>query len=380
MRVVIVLATWFAQALYALLKVLPQRRKVVFLSRQSDRPSRDFAMLASELERIDPPIEVVVRCKFIHPGFLHRVAYLGEVLAQMYHLATASVCVVDGYIVPVSILSHRRSLTVIQMWHALGAIKQFGLQSVGRPSGRSSQVASAMKMHRNYDIVLCGSSAWIPAFAEAFGVEQASVLPLGLPRVDYLVDSATAYANGSLSPALRRLLARFPRLADADKTVVLYAPTFRKNAECAYSDVVSAFSDDRFTLIVKPHDLESAALAGGNVVDATGVDVLDLIPLADAVITDYSAVALEVCAVGKPLYFYVYDIDGYSAAHGLNLNPLSDVADMSSTDIGEIAARLGARDYNVEAVRSFCERYGPPTDGGCTQRIADMVTERLPAD
>ena len=380
MHAVIVVATWFAQALYALLKLLPQRRKVVFLSRQSDHPSRDFKMLASQLEALDPSIDVVVRCKFIHPGFAHRAAYLGEVLAQMYHLATSSVCVVDGYIVPVSVLSHRPTLTIVQMWHALGAIKQFGLQSVGRPSGRSSQVASAMKMHRNYDVVLCGSPAWVPAFAEAFGVEPSAVLPLGLPRVDYLVTAATALADGRPPVALQRLLARFPQLADADKTVVLYAPTFRKNAEGAYSDVAEAFSDDRFTLVVKPHDLESATLAGTNVIDASGVDVVDLILLANAVITDYSAVALEVCSAGRPLYFYVYDIDDYSAAHGLNLNPLLDVAEMSSRDIGEIAVRVAAHDYNVESVRSFCERYGPPVDGGCTRRIADMVISRLSAD
>ena len=70
MHAVIVVATWFAQALYALLKLLPQRRKVVFLSRQSDHPSRDFKMLASQLEALDPSIDVVVRCKFIHPDSL----------------------------------------------------------------------------------------------------------------------------------------------------------------------------------------------------------------------------------------------------------------------------------------------------------------------
>ena len=101
--------------------------------------------------------------------------------------------------------------------------------------------------------------------------------------------------------------------------------------------------------------------------------------LANAVITDYSAVALEVCSAGRPLYFYVYDIDD-SAAHDLDLNPLLDFAEMSSRVIGEIAVRVAAHDYNVESVRSFCERYGPPVDGGCTRRIADMVISRLSAD
>ena len=146
----------------------------------------------------------------------------------------------------------------------LGAIKQFGLQSVGRPSGRSSQVASAMKMHRNYDVVLCGSPAWVPAFAEAFGVEPSAVLPLGLPRVDYLVTAATALADGRPPVALQRLLARFPQLADADKTVVLCAdvPQERRRGVLRCSRSLLRRS---VTLVVKPHDLESATLAGTNV-------------------------------------------------------------------------------------------------------------------
>ena len=128
----IVVATWFAQALYALLELL-RKQPGGLPGRQSDHPSRDFKMLASQLEALDPSIDVVVRCS-TSAGFARRSAYLGEVLAQMYHLATSSVCVVDGYIVPVSVLSHPPTLTIVQMWHALGAIKQFGLQSVGRPA------------------------------------------------------------------------------------------------------------------------------------------------------------------------------------------------------------------------------------------------------
>ena len=41
----------------------------------------------------------------------------------MYHLATASVCVLDAYWPAISLLHHKKSLTVIQMWHALGKIK-----------------------------------------------------------------------------------------------------------------------------------------------------------------------------------------------------------------------------------------------------------------
>lgn len=381
MRILISTAILCAQGLYRVLRLAPQRRKVVFLSRQADRPSRDFRMLADEIRRADPSVEVVVRCRFIPSTVGGRLLYGGEVLAQMWHLATASVCIVDGYIVPVSVLTHRGELTVIQMWHALGAVKRFGLQSVGRAGGRPTGVARAMRMHENYDLVLCGGPGSVPAFAEAFGVREASVLPLGLPRVDYLCERAEAAgedAEPATEPvAIAELRRRFPRLGDDSKTRVLYAPTYRRGRASAFDDVVAAFTGDRFTLIVKPHDLESAAASGEHVVDASGVDVLDLLVLADAVVTDYSAIAFEACVVDRPLYFYVHDIAEYRAAVGLNIDPLGELPGVSSTDITRIVELVAGAEGPGEDVRAFAKRYLSLPEAGCTSAIASLVVDRL---
>jgi len=358
MRVLTIPAIWLAQALYALLKLLPRRHKVVLLSRQSNRPSRDFAMLAEELVRTDPTVEVVVRCRFIGPKLSERAAYLGEVLAQMYHLATASACVVDGYIVPVSILTHRPDLTVVQMWHALGAVKKFGLQALGLPGGRDSGVAAAMRMHRNYDFVLCGGPAAIPAFAEAFGVDESSVVPTGLPRVDYLLEHADD-AGASPRPAgVARLLERFPLLAQSERRTVLYAPTYRRNRPDHYRDVLARFDDERYVLVIKPHPLVDADVSGPNVVNASGVDILDLLPL---------------CVLRKPLYFYVYDLDEYAAEHGLNIDLLAEMPGVTSRDLDQLAVLIDAGEYDRALLQRLTERYVAVSDGTCTSRIAELV-------
>lgn len=375
MRILISTATFCAQALYRVMCVVPVRRKVVFLSRQSDAPSRDFRMLAEELRRRDPRIEIVMRCRTIPQTPAGRVAYASEILAQMRHLATASVCIVDGYIVSVSILTHRPELTVMQMWHALGAIKRFGLQSVGREGGRPVKVAESMQMHRNYDVVLCGGPGSIPAFAEAFGVAESAVRPLGLPRVDYLLERSTA-TDGE-PPAIVDLRRRFPRLDETGRVRVLYAPTFRRGRTSAFDGVVHAFDDERFTLIVKPHDLEPGVASGAHVVDASGVDALDLLLLADVVITDYSAIAFEASVIEKPIYFYVPDIDGYRESHGLNIEPLEDMADVASTDIVDIV-RMVAKPAGADSLsRAFRERYVVMLKGGCTAAISDLVSGAL---
>ncbi len=369
MRILAPVAIFVAQAVYALFKiVLRARHKIVLLSRQSNRPSRDFDLLAAELRRRDPALEIVVRCRFIERSPLARLGYIGDVLAQMYHLATARVAIVDGYIVPVSVLTHRRELTVIQMWHALGAIKRFGYQSLDRPGGRTSKLARAMRMHRNYDIVLCGGPATVPIFSEAFNTPAEKILPLGLPRVDFLADKGAAHRE-----TVARLTERFERLADTTTTRVLYAPTFRKHGATGYDAVLAAFDPELFTLVIKPHDLEAAALDSPHVIDATGTDVLELLHVCDAVVTDYSAVAFEAVAASVPVYFFVYDIDTYQHEHGLNFDPLTRFGPDASRDIAPLVARIGAGHSRPDSAEQFRHSYLPAPDRGCASAIADLV-------
>lgn len=380
MRVLTAIAIQAAGLCYAVMKaVLPLRRKVVMLSRQSNRPSRDFELLAAKLKELDPSIEVVVRCRFIEPGFGARVSYLIEVLTQMYHLATARGCIVDGYIVPVSILSHRDELYIVQLWHALGAIKRFGYQALDAPGGRSAKVARAMRMHHNYDLVVCGGPGAVPAFAEAFGVDPATVEPMGLPRIDHLVEHAN---DATLDPApecVAELRQRYPLLAQTDRTVILYAPTFRKDRPHHYQWVCEAFSSERYIVIVKPHPLVSAQVSGANVVNASEVDVIDLLVLADVVITDYSAVAFEAAALDVALYFYVYDLDEYRVTYGLNIDPSQQWSAITFARIGDLRRAVESGTYDSAAIEQLREQYLTVADGRCAERIASRILQRVDA-
>jgi CDP-ribitol ribitolphosphotransferase len=380
MRILIAVATWIAQGLYAVLKALfPARRKAVFLSRQSDTPSRDFVLLAEELRRRDSDLEIVMRCRMVGRSFGGRIAAIAPTIGQMYHLATSRVCVVDGYVIPVSLLTHRPGLYVVQLWHALGAVKRFGYQTLDRPGGHSSSLASAMRMHRNYDVVLCAGPATVPVFAEAFGVDPSVVRPTGLPRMDYLRAHADDARVTPVPPVVAALRRRFPVLDDHERTVVLYAPTFRRGGGERYRDVAERFSGEGYTLIIKPHPLEAAWVEGSGVVNAGGVDILDLLPLCDIVITDYSAVAFEASVLDLPVYFWVYDIDEYRAAHGLNLDPLTEMPQASSRDLETLAGRIEAGDTHPEVTRMLKERHVSEADGRCTERIAALVLDSLNA-
>jgi CDP-ribitol ribitolphosphotransferase len=158
---------------------------------------------------------------------------------------------------------------------------------------------------------------------------------------------------------------------------VLYAPTFRRGANPGYADVISRFSSERFALMVKPHPLETARIEGRNVADVGDSDVLDVLPLCDAMITDYSAVAFEALVLGVPVYYYVHDIDAYREENGLNVDPLVEVPEVASRDIDEIARWIESDRIETGAARRARDRYLPADLGGSTERIADVIAGHL---
>ncbi len=171
---------------------------------------------------------------------------------------------------------------------------------------------------------------------------------------------------------------RFPLLADPSRTTVLYAPTYRRHRPDRYQDVLDRFDDPRYALVIKPHPLVESNVTGENVVNASGVDVLDLLPLCDAVITDYSAVAFEAAVLDKPIYFFLYDFEEYEREHGLNVDLFAEMPGVTSRDLGPIADRIDAGDYDPELVRRLAERYVSVRDGSCTRQIAAAVTGGQP--
>ena len=374
------LVAWLARLLYRACCLFPQRRKIVFLSRQAARPL-DFALLEPELARRFPNHEIVWCC----------VAEIGRMsvslmVRQVWHVATAELCLVDGYVPAVSLPVRHRS-RVVQVWHALGAIKKFGYQSLDTPAGRPSRLARELRMHRGYDVVVAGLPGAVPVFAEAFDVPEEKIAALGLPRVDYLRSPSLAERRRKRFARADRVLAEaFARYPEdvRERPLVLYAPTFRKaNADehwlaHAVDDLRRALASANVRIAVAGHPLEhahdEAGEAGAPVAFVHGVATIDLLHAASYVVTDYSTVAFEAGFAEKPVLFFVPDIEEYRLSPGLNVDPLRDLPTLSSQSAADLAPVIaGEKPYDAEAFRAFMEWRARGVDDGAIERIADLL-------
>ena len=121
-------------------EALPDRQKQGFISfsRQSNTVTEDIDFLSRRLVELKPETNIVIITKRADKDFASMLEYAFVTLKSMYHLATASVCVLDSYWPAVSVLHHKKQLAVIQMWHAMGKIKKSGYQSLGKNSAAAT--------------------------------------------------------------------------------------------------------------------------------------------------------------------------------------------------------------------------------------------------
>ena len=372
--VIIRIGTVFLNILYALIKLLPTQNKVVMISRQSNEPSMDFLLLKREIKRRYPETKVVLLCHTLDGGLnsskLTKVRYCFHMLVQMYHLATSRVAILDTYCIPVSLLKHKSTLKVLQIWHSMGTMKKFGYTTVDTSEGTKKSIADAMKMHQNYDIVLASAEAYKDHLAAGFQCDREKIVTAPLPRLDLLVNRPKYEAT-----VRTRIYEAYPQLRE--KPVILYCPTFRKD-ESSFTDAVLALRDaldlEHFQLVVKLHPLSKLDL-GDQVITAPEFSSFEMLFAADYLISDYSCIVYEAAVRNIPLFFYDFDIDFYKDGRGLAIDYFHELPGITSTEPAVIAKAIADAEggaYDREALKAFADKYVHPTRHAAKD-IVDLI-------
>ena len=271
---------------YFFIKLFPiQKNKITMLSRQSNDINIDFKMLLDEFSNQDKNIKVKVLCKEVPKNIIGRIKYCFFLIICLYHISTSKVCIIDGYSIPISCLKHKKDLKIIQIWHSLGAIKQFGKQVIGKKEGSKSEISKIMKIHQNYDYVLCASDATREFYKQGFGVDESKIIKLGMPRIDYLLGK-----DEKINKKIENLYKDYPNLKE--KKTILYVPTFRQGKSVHIYDLINSVNTDEYNLIIKLHPLDKTIVDSKYTIN-NKYSTFDLLKIADYVITDYSALSLE---------------------------------------------------------------------------------------
>ena len=357
MSILIKAAKAVMSLIFAFLKLFPLRDKVTLISRQSDSPTLDFELLKAAINEKSPETEVVLLCRTMGKGLVGKIRYSFHMLRQMYHIATSRRVVLDSYCIAVSNLRMRDETVVIQIWHAIGLMKKFGLSIAGNGGeGRDMKLAEAMNMHRNYDMIMVNSPVSVPAFSEAFGYPEDRFFIGSLPRVDLI--TSERYREGKT----REIMERCPEIARAraeGRTVVVYAPTFRVGRDIsAYIEELSSTLEKRnVLLVVKKHPIMDVPEVKGSMIVDTVFSTMEMMCAADIVICDYSAVAFEAALMGKKMLFYAFDLDEYKGRRDFYIDYASEVPGPVCRTADDVLRALDREEFDPGRIADFAAKY-----------------------
>lgn len=321
----------FVYKLACLLRKYDQNKVVISLYRE-EKLSGNLKFVYEELLKQLPNVKV-------HLIYAQNKMNL-RLFKEIITIANAKYLILDDFYLPIYLVKPRKSLKVIQLWHAAGAFKKFGYSTIGTKFGPDINYLKQVPVHSNYTHVYVSSDHVVKYYAEAFNMSVDNIYPLGIARIDMFNDEEKC------STIKDQLIANYPKLQRDDTVKIFVAPTYRAKGSYSEStfrivnaliEILKQLSENKL-IIYKPHpymdkeeilELETYE----NVLIVNDYSINEWMLISDAFITDYSSSIFEYALLQKPLAHFVPDIDQYKKNRGFyeEIEVISDGDVLQST-------------------------------------------------
>ena len=318
----------------------------------------------------------------LRSGFAGHKEYALRCKAMIRDIADADVVLISDSSEVIACLPLRKETRVIQLWHACGAFKKFGMSTAELIFGEDRKTLMKYPYHGNYSLVTVSSPEVVWAYEEAMSLEGKGVVkPVGVSRTDVFYDEEF------LRQAKERVLKACPKAVD--KKIILYAPTFRGRVAKAHTpeelDVAEFYKrySKEYVLIIKRHPFtkrmypipEKAAEFAFDVTDELAIE--DLLIAADVCITDYSSIVFEYSLFLRPMLFLAHDIDEYYDWRGFYYDYRDFVPGPICRNNADLMNELDkvTKEFDSAVVKRFRDRYMSACDGHATDRIMEYILQ-----
>ena len=356
-----------------------RRDKVLFVEYRGKTLTDNFRLI---YDRLAARGDLTLKVHYLQYDQTGRGAYAQRAKALVLDMADAGTVFLNEANEVVSCVKMRPETQVVQLWHACGAFKKFGMSTADKIFGSDRDTLRAHPNYRNLSLVTVSSPEVVWAYREAMDLEgqPTRILPLGISRTDVFFD------EDRIRGAREHLRKCFP--ASEGRQVILYAPTFRGHVHGAAAPDqldLSAMAEalgDRFVLVCKHHPFGRAkdrpvipgrlSSFARDLTDEMSIE--ELLMASDVCISDYSSVIFEFSLFERPMLFFAYDLEKYDDWRGFYYSYDEMTPGPVCRTTQELIGHLkNPREDSLRAVRAFREKFMSACDGHATDRILETV-------
>ena len=357
-------------------------KKILFIEDRVNRLSSSYQLIFHELKK---HYDYDIHVHYLDEIGGSKKQYINRCKKMLRDAATAKYIFLNDASNVISCIDKRPETKVVQLWHACGAFKRFGMSTADSLFGLNAEDTRRHPFYRNLDYVTVSSPEVIWAYAEAMDLKgrEDIIRPVGVSRTDIF------FSDKFKNHAREHLYELFP--AAREKKVILFAPTFR--GRVAAAETATAFDPqvladalkEDYVLITKHHPYVKQLpaipenLKGSFMYDATGdMTIEELLCVSDICISDYSSLIYEYSLFGRPMLFFAYDLEDYFDWRGFYYN-YDDLTPgpvlRTNEELAEWILHVDER-FDPTVVEEFRERFMSACDGHATRRIMEMVFGR----
>jgi len=367
--------------IFNICKLFPQKKKTTFISSFGD----NVLYTVNELEKQTDDRVVILKTSQCRIDFnkgermvlLFEPKHLFEWVHSIYHRATSRMIFVDNYFGFLAVADFKSDVKCIQLWHAAGAIKQFGLKDPSNDRRSPRAIQRFQQVYDRFDHVVVGSEKMAAIFRESFGLGDDRMLRTGIPRTDFYFEKASeAVASQELKQTLPLI---------GEKKVILYAPTFRDEALDSAEimlDVDRLYEEfaSEYVLLLRLHPAIQGKFLNqypGFVIDVSGYpDIHRLLVVTDVLVTDYSSIPFEFSLLGRPMIFFAYDLEVYEEARGFREDYKMLIPGPVVRDTEALIDVMKEGQFDYERILTFAEEWNEYSDGTSSKCLIEAVYER----
>ncbi|KYD11350.1 CDP-glycerol glycerophosphotransferase family protein [Bacillus sporothermodurans] len=351
-----------------------KQNKVTFASYRSDKLTGNLYFIWKELGKQYPNFESHFAFKKLNSSFFGKFDYLVHMVKACYELATSKYFIIDDFYFPIYVIKPRKGMEIIQLWHGSGALKKFGLSTIGKSYGPSLDYLKHVKIHSNYSKVYVSSSEVIPFYAEAFGMPKEQIYPLGIPRNDYF------FQSDEINKLKDSFYQDFPELRS--KKLILYAPTYRGKSHYQGSFIcpmnigqMKASLQSEYALLIHLHPYMQSGLVLQDDEKEFAYHIYEkytiqeLLVLTDLLITDYSTVFVDFSLLCRPIAFFTNDLQDYIEERDFYYDYETIIPGPLFNETVALIEWIQKGNFDLQAIRQFRARFFDYLDGNTSKRI-----------